>query len=435
MDARTTALSALIACRRQAAWSDGILKEYIARDRLDGRDAAFASRLCYGVLQNRMLLDYYLAQKVKGGLKKLQPVVLDILRLGAYQLLLCDRVPVSAAVNEAVEQAKRYANRAAAGLVNGVLRALAREKDALRQPDDLATRYSHPQPLVELLANSLPEGQLAPFLAADNTPAPTCLQVNPLRADTEEVRAALEEGGVSYTPHPWLDGAFVVSGTGSLERLPLFAEGKVYVQDAAARLAAMASGVRPGMRVLDCCAAPGGKSFAAAMQMQNAGEIISCDIHAHKTALIEKGAERLGITSIRAMQLDAREEKEEFLGRFDTVIADVPCSGLGVIRKKPDIRYKDLAPMQALPEIQRAILENVCRYVAPEGVLLYSTCTVLRRENEDVVRDFLSRHPEYALETVELPERLRLTNNGMLTLLPHLHAADGFFISKLRRHA
>lgn len=435
MDARTTALSALIACRRQAAWSDGILKEYIARDKLDGRDAAFASRLCYGVLQNRMLLDFYLAQKVKGGLKKLQPVVLDILRLGAYQLLLCDRVPVSAAVNEAVEQAKRYANRAAAGLVNGVLRALAREKDLLRQPDDPATRYSHPQPLVELLADSLPEGQLEPFLAADNTPAPTCLQVNRLRADTEEVCAALEEGGVSYTPHPWLDGAFLVSGTGSLEKLPVFREGKVYVQDAAARLAAMASGVQPGMCVLDCCAAPGGKSFAAAMQMQNAGEIISCDIHAHKTALIEKGAERLGITIIRAMQLDAREEKEDFLGRFDTVIADVPCSGLGVIRKKPDIRFKDLASMQALPEIQRAILENVCRYVAPGGVLLYSTCTVLRRENEDVVRAFLDRHPEFSLETVELPERLRLTNNGMLTLLPQLHASDGFFISKLRRHA
>lgn len=435
MDARTTALSALIACRRQAAWSDGILKEYIARDKLDGRDAAFASRLCYGVLQNRMLLDFYLAQKVKGGLKKLQPVVLDILRLGAYQLLLCDRVPVSAAVNEAVEQAKRYANRAAAGLVNGVLRALAREKDSLRQPDDLATRYSHPQPLVELLADCLPEGQLEPFLAADNTPAPTCLQVNPLRAGIEEVRAALEEGGISYIPHPWLDGAFLVSGTGSLEKLPMFRDGKVYVQDAAARLAAMASSVQPGMRVLDCCAAPGGKSFAAAMQMQNTGEIVSCDIHAHKTALIEKGAERLGITIIHAMQLDAREEKEEFLGRFDTVIADVPCSGLGVIRKKPDIRYKDLAPMQALPEIQRAILENVCRYVAPGGVLLYSTCTVLRRENEDVVRAFLDRHPEFSLETIELPERLLLTNNGMLTLLPQLHASDGFFISKLRRHA
>ncbi len=433
MDARTTALSALIACRRQAAWSDGVLKEYIARDGLDGRDAAFASRLCYGVLQNRMLLDFYLAQKVTGGLKRLQPVVLDILRLGAYQILLCDRVPVSAAVNESVEQAKRYANRAAAGLVNGVLRALAREKDSLAQPSDLAVRYSHPQPLVDLLADSLPEGQLAPFLAANNTPAPTCLQVNPIRADAAEAERALAAHGVSYTPHPWLPDAFLASGTGNLEALPPFREGKVYVQDAAARLAAMASGVEPGMRVLDCCAAPGGKSFAAAMQMQNVGQIVSCDIHGHKTALIEKGAQRLGIAIIRAMQLDARQEKGEFLSRFDAVIADVPCSGLGVIRKKPDIRYKDPAPMAELPKIQRAILDNVCRYAAPGGVLLYSTCTVLRRENEDVVRAFLAEHPEFSLETIALPPKLRIENDGMLTLLPQLHEADGFFISKLRR--
>ena len=434
MDARTTALSALIACRTQAAWSDGILKEYIARDTLDGRDAAFASRLCYGVLQNRMLLDYYLAQKVKGELKKLQPVVLDILRLGAYQILFCDRVPVSAAVNEAVEQTKRYANRAAAGLVNGVLRALVRDKDALRQPDDLATRYSHPQPLVDLLAGTLPDGQLEPFLAANNTPAPTCLQVNPLRASVDEICAAMEENGVSYVPHPWLAGAFLVSGTGSLEKLPIFREGKVYVQDAAAHLAVAVSGVQPGMLVLDCCAAPGGKSFAAAMQMENKGEIIACYIHAHKTAIIEKGAERLGIGIIRAMQMDAREEKKDFLGRFDTVIADVPCSGFGVIRKKPDIRYKDLAPMEKLPQIQRAILENVCRYVAPGGVLLYSTCTVLRRENEDVARAFLQAHSEFLPEMVDLPQQLRLENDGMLTMLPQLHESDGFFICKLRRH-
>lgn len=433
MDARTTALSALIACRRQAAWSDGVLKEYIARDALNGRDAAFASRLCYGVLQNRMLLDFYLAQKVTGGLKKLQPLVLDILRLGAYQILLCDRVPASAAVNESVEQAKRYANRAAAGLVNGVLRALARDKDSLTQPDDLATRYSHPQPLVALLADSLPEGQLEPFLAADNAPAPTCLQVNPLRADADEVKRALDAHGVSYTPHPWLADAFLVSGTGNLESLPPFCEGKVYVQDAAARLAAMVSGVKPGMQVLDCCAAPGGKSFAAAMQMQNMGQIVSCDIHGHKTALIEKGAQRLGIAIIHAMQLDAREENAEFLGRFDVVIADVPCSGLGVIRKKPDIRYKDLAPMADLPNIQRAILDNVCRYVAPGGALLYSTCTVLRRENEDVVHAFLAGHPEFSLETLALPPKLQAQNDGMLTLLPPLHESDGFFISKLRR--
>lgn len=435
MDARTTALSALIACRRQAAWSDGILKQYLARDQLDARDAAFASRLCYGVLQNRMLLDFYLGQKTVGGLKKLQPVVLDILRLGAYQILLCERVPASAAVNEAVEQTKRYANRAAAGLVNGVLRALAREKQSLLQPDDLATKYSHPQALVELLAQSLPQDQLEPFLAADNTPAPTCLQVNPLRSDRESVEASLTQAQIPFTPHPWLPGALLVRGTGNLQTLDVFQRGAVYVQDAAARLAAMVSGVQPGMQVLDCCAAPGGKSFAAAIQMQNTGSIVSCDIHAHKTGLIEAGARRLGIDIVSAIQQDARALREDFCVRFDVVIADVPCSGLGVIRKKPDIREKPLAPMAQLPEIQRAILDNVCRYVAPGGVLLYSTCTVLRRENEDVVCAFLRAHPEFGLEPMTLPPKLRLENEGMLTLLPQLHESDGFFISKLRRRA
>lgn len=435
MDARTTALSALIACRKQAAWSDGILKEYIARDALDARDAAFASRLCYGVLQNRMLLDFYLSQLVQGGLRRLQPIVLDILRLGAYQLLLCDRVPESAAVNEAVKQTRRYANAAAAGLVNGVLRAMVRQRTTLRQPDDLATRYSHPQPLVTLLEQSLQPEQLEPFLRGNNAPAATCLQVNPLKSDCAEVEALLQQQGISYRAHPWLSGAYLVSGTGSLEKLPMFREGKVFVQDAAARLAAIASGAAPGMQVLDCCAAPGGKSFAAAMQMQNSGSILSCDIHGHKTALIEKGAQRLGITNIRTMQLDARTPMPEFHDRFDVVIADVPCSGLGVIRKKPDIRYKDVEPLKELPQIQRAILENVSRAVAPGGVLLYSTCTVLKRENEDVVQAFLQQHPQFKPETISLAQTLSPDGAAMLTLLPQLHESDGFFICKLRRHA
>lgn len=288
MNARTTALSALIAMRRQNAWADGALKDYTARDRLDRRDAALAARLLYGVVQNRMLLDFYLAQAVAAPLTKLQPVVLDILRLGAYQILFLDKIPVSAAVNEAVEQTKTYANKRAAGLVNGSLRTLARRKDELEKPHDLATKYSHPQPLVDCLCASMDEETLEAFLAADNDVPKTAMQVNPLKAAPEQVTAALDEAGIAHEPHPWLPGCFLVSGTGNLESLPLFQSGAVYVQDAAAKLAVLASGAAPGMRVLDCCAAPGGKSFAAAMQMENTGSILSCDLHAHKISLIEK---------------------------------------------------------------------------------------------------------------------------------------------------
>lgn len=357
MNARTTALSALIAMRRQNAWADGALKDYTARDRLDRRDAALAARLLYGVVQNRMLLDFYLAQAVASPLTKLQPVVLDILRLGAYQILFLDKIPVSAAVNEAVEQTKTYANKRAAGLVNGSLRTLARRKDELEKPHDLATKYSHPQPLVDCLRASMDEETLEAFLAADNDIPKTALQANPLKASAEQVAAALDEAGIACEPHPWLPGCFLVSGTGNLESLPLFQSGAVYVQDAAAKLAVLASGAGPGMRVLDCCAAPGGKSFAAAMQMENTGSILSCDLHAHKISLIEKNAARLGISILKAEQRSASEFDPALEAQFDLVIADVPCSGLGVIRKKPDIRYKPLDAIERLPEVQRAILE------------------------------------------------------------------------------
>ena len=434
MSARTTALCALIATRRQGAWSDGILKEYVQRDRLERRDAALAATLTYGVMQNRMLLDHYLEQVVSGGLSRLQPAMLDILRLGAYQILLLDKIPDSAAVNEAVEQTKRYVNQKAAGMTNGALRALSRKKGSLNEPRDLATKYSHPQALVELLMQSVGESQIEPFLRADNEPAPTCLQVNPLLSDPDEVERALTEQDILFRKHPWLSGCYLVTGTGNLARLELFASGKVYVQDASAKLAAMAAGVRPGMRVLDTCAAPGGKSFALAMEMKNEGSVTSCDIHAHKISLIEKGTERLGISIITAREADASKFQEEFKDGFDVVVADVPCSGLGVIRKKPDIRYKDLAPTERLPAVQAAILENVSRYVRPGGALLYSTCTVLRRENEDVANAFLARHPEFQLEAFPVPDGLGGQNGGMLTLYPQVHEADGFFICKLRKN-
>lgn len=433
MNARTTALTVLIACRRQGAWSNGILKEYIQRDRLDRRDAALCAQISYGVMQNEALLDDLIGQCLTKPNAKLQPIVRDILRIGAYQLLFLDRVPANAAVNEAVEACKRSANPKAAGLVNAVLRRFAGKKDELHRPRSLSVRYSHPEELVELLRQSVGEQKLEAFLAADNSVPETVFQCNPLKADCERVEKELDQYGVRYRRHAWLPGAYLVSGTGDVETLPIFSEGRVYVQDPAAKLAVLASGVQAGMRVLDCCAAPGGKSFAAAMQMENRGSVLSCDIHAHKTALIEKGAQRLGISIIQAQTADAAQENPTWLEMFDTVIADVPCSGLGVIRKKPDIRYRDLEQTQRLPEIQREILENVSRYVRPGGVLLYSTCTVLKRENEAVAESFLQSHPEFSPESFPVFDPLSAPQNGMLTLLPCTDQCDGFFICKMRR--
>ena len=438
MGARETALNALIACRKEGAWSNGVLKEYIRRDRLDPRDAGLATRLCYGVVQNRGKLDFYLGQLLTGKLRDLHPVVRDILHLGLYQILELDKIPESAAVNEAVALTKKYSrNPKAASLVNGVLRNAVRTKGSLKEPVSYADKYSHPDALISLLKANVPKGKLEPMLIANNAAPETVVQVNTLRITAAALLEKLEGEGVAAQPHGWMENALVVSGTGNLENLPSFREGLFYVQDPAAKLCALCAKLPDDrdIRLLDCCAAPGGKSFASAIAMGGRGDIISCDVHAHKVPLIESGAERLGLTNITAKQRDATIFNREWEEKMDCVIADVPCSGLGIIRKKPDIRYKNLSELESLPELQLQILKNQARYVKKGGVLMYATCTILRRENEDVVRSFLETRPDFYTEPLELPAVFPGNENGMLTLIPGEYDTDGFFICRLRREA
>lgn len=427
MRARDAALYALIDCRKRGAWADGALKERL--DGTDRREAALASRLCYGVLQNRILLDSWIDAFARG---KLQPVVRDILRLAVYQLEFTDKIPASAAVNEAVKQTKLYANSAAARLVNGVLRSIERAHP-LALPGDVATKYSHPQELAGLLTQEFGQEKAEALMQSNNETPNTVIQVNPLRADAAMVISALSEAGAQVQAHPYLENCLIVSGTGNIEQLPAYRDGWFYAQDAAAKLAVLAAGLQPEMRVLDCCAAPGGKSFAAAIAMQNRGTLISCDIHPHKLRLIENGAARLGISIVETRLQNAAEAVEDWRGTMDAVLADVPCSGLGVIRKKPDIRYKPLAQTERLPALQGAILAQQAEYVRRGGVLLYSTCTVLRRENEAVAEAFLKTHPDFSLEAVEFPAGSAIPSAAMTTLLPCDHGTDGFFICKFRR--
>lgn len=435
MGARQTALHALIACRKEGAWSNGALKEYIQHDRLDGRDAALAARLCYGVIQNRGKLDFYLRQLLTGRLKDVQPVVRDILHLGLYQIYELDKIPDSAAVNESVALAKQYSrNPKAASLVNGVLRNAVRTKGSLREPTSFADKYSHPDALIGLLKQNLPKGTLEPMLIADNEAPEMTVQVNTLRTSAQALTVQLQEQGVGVKPHSWMPDCLVLSGTGNLEQLPAFREGKFYVQDPASRLSVLCAKLpKEGARVLDCCSAPGGKSFAAAIAMAGCGRIQSCDVHAHKTALIEKGAQRLGLENITVCQQDATQLVPQWCNGMDAVIVDAPCSGLGIIRKKPDIRYKNLTETEALPALQKQILSNQANYVKPGGILMYSTCTVLKRENEEVVSAFLQEHPDFYPEALDLPALFPANTSGMLTLIPGQYDTDGFFICRLRR--
>ena len=407
--ARDTALKVLIACRTHGAWADAALKAQLARDQLSPQDAALCSRMVYGVTQNRLLLDFYLAAYCSQKPDHLQPPLLDILRLGAYQILFLDKVPDRAAVSEAVELAKRSGRGQAAGLVNAVLRKLSQNKNALPSIPDrdevkfLSIRYSHPKWLIKRILELLGREETEAFLAADNTAAPLTVQVNPLKTTQEKLTAELEALGVRVTPHVWVPGCLELSGTGDLTALEPFRVGHFLVQDGAAALAARAAAVTPGQRVLDVCAAPGGKSFGAAFAMEDRGEILACDLHENKLKRIQDGAQRLGLTSIRTAAADGREFRPEWEAAFDTVLVDAPCSGLGIIRKKPDTRYKKADDLFTLPVVQQAILDNACRYVKPGGVLVYSTCTILPEENQQVTDAFLAQHRDFSREDLPLP--------------------------------
>ena len=439
MSARQTALDVLVRCRTRKAWADAALGPLLRQRGLTGADAALCSRIVYGVLQNQALLDFYLAAWCSQKPEHLQPPLLDILRIGLYQILFLDKIPVSAAVNESVELAKASGRGSAAGLVNAVLRRAARERDHLPPIPDkdhiayLSTKYSHPRWLVKRLTALLGE-ETESFLAADNTPAPLTIQVNPLKTRAEDLTAALAAQGVTARPHPWVPGCLELTGVGDLTVLDPFQKGEFLVQDGAAALVARVAGVEPGDRVLDVCAAPGGKSFSAAFAMADRGQIIACDLHENKLKRVQEGARRLGLGCLETVAADGRNFCPEWENLFDTVLVDAPCSGLGIIRKKPDARYKTLESLFTLPVVQDAILRNAARYVRPGGTLVYSTCNILPEENQQVTEAFLAETPEFERTPFDLPEPVGKTE-GEITLWPHRHGTDGFYICRMTRRA
>ena len=423
--ARQVALAGLIEVRRSGAWADLYLKEAIRKEGLDRRDAALATELLYGVLQQRALIDHTIAAYSSIKLKKVTPDVLDAMRIAVYQLRFMDRIPPSAAVDEAVREVRRRANPRAAGFANAVLRSAAAQREALPMPEDdgsdayYAVRYSHPEELVHRLRLEYPDDFEA-ILRENNTRAQACCLVNTLKIAPAALIEALAQEGVQACPHP-ADGRYLLlRGLGDPARSAAHEKGLFYLQDAAAGVMTRMLAPEAGERILDVCAAPGGKSFAAAIAMGDAGEVVSRDVHAHKVSLVEAGAARLGLSSVRAEAGDARAFVPAYGGAFDRVICDVPCSGLGIIRKKPDIRYRAMEDIAAISAVQHDILCTAARYVKNRGFLLYSTCTIIREENEDVVRAFLSEHPAFQL----CEQR---------TLLPHRDGTDGFFIAKLRK--
>ncbi len=424
VSARKAAQIALSAYRTREARPELVLSNTAKTEKMPARETALASRIVGGVLENEAFLDYYIELYSDRKKSYFDRETLDILRMSAYQLWFLDRVPAHAAVSDAVDLAPKRSK----AVVNAILRKLPTEAEKLpeikadSEEERLSVKYSHPLWLVQRLADEY-GADCEKILKADNEPAKVSLILNTLRAEK------LEEAGIE--PSGLLENAYVLSGKG-VEELEAFRRGEVYVQDISAHLAALAADPRPGDTVLDTCAAPGGKSFAAAIKMGNKGRIISRDIHEKKLRLIETGAERLGIDIIETGTADARQAGTELSKKCDVVMTDVPCSGIGVIRKKPEIRYKKPEEISRLPEIQLSILKSSAKNVKKGGVLLYSTCTILKEENENVVSAFLNENSEFELEPFTLPGPFG-ESGGMLTILPYEYGTDGFFICRMRR--
>ncbi len=402
-----------------------------AAEGLADSDRRYLTALVYGTVEHLITLDYYIGTLACRS--DLDPTTRDILRLGLYELLYM-RTPAHAAVNECVRLTR---SRGEASFVNGVLRAAARAPEALTPPPrgknlarHLSIAHSIPLPTVRLLLDIL-GNETEAFFTAVNAHTGMTLRVNTTRTTREDYITRLGEAGISCIPTTYAPYGIRLRETHPLRTLPGYDEGLVYVQDEASQIAVAALDVTPGMTVVDLCACPGGKSFGAAMDMHNSGILRSCDLHASKLPLISNGAARLGLDIITTEEHDAVTPLDAFINNADRVICDVPCSGLGVLSKKADLRYKDMEAATRLPALQSTILEAAAKHVKPGGILLYSTCTINPNENEGVTNAFLASHPDFT--AVNFMVGSLSSRDGHLTLYPHIHETDGFYIAKLKR--
>ncbi|MFC4305857.1 16S rRNA (cytosine(967)-C(5))-methyltransferase RsmB [Cohnella boryungensis] len=450
--AREVAMSVLHNVETQGAYSGLELNQALQSAGLERPDAALATELVYGTIQRLNTIDYALQSRVKGWPNKIEPWVRALLRMSYYQLRWLTRVPAHAAVDEAVRIAKKRGHAGIGGLVNGVLRGLQREgfeaplPASLSPAERLALTHSHPLWLVERWIAEFGESAAAQICAANNEPPHVSARVNELQSTREQVLAEMKAAGIEAAPSPLTREGIVAVKAGNLVHTDWYKQGKFTVQDESSMLVAAVADPKPGMVALDCCAAPGGKSTHLAERMRNEGKVIANDVHPHKEALIRQQAERLGLTCVQTMASDALELAGKLeRGSCDLVLLDAPCSGLGVIRRKPEIKWNKTAEdIKSLSELQGRLLEQAGTLVKPGGTLVYSTCTIGTEENENRVRAFLERHPDFCLdpqwpdetlaplrEAGSLPESF----SGMLQLLPNQFGSDGFFIARMRKQS
>ncbi|SDA21013.1 16S rRNA (cytosine967-C5)-methyltransferase [Ruminococcus sp. YE71] len=431
---RRTAVKLLCRIESGSAYSNILLDEHFKRSKMDLQDKKFCTALFYGTLERKLTLDSLIAVNSSKPADKLSLEVRCILRTALYQLLFMDSVPESAAVNEAVKLASGGKNPAVKGYVNGLLRAFIRDGKRIPEPEGFAEKmsmlYSCPLPLVKKWIAELGEKNTESLLASSVGRPPVTIKVNTVRITPEELIKQLESEGCGAAVNKVCGDCLDLFG-GSPENTKAYKQGLFHVQDISSRLCCKAVDARPGMTVLDLCAAPGGKTFTLAEDMANSGRLIACDLHENRVRLIREGALMKGLDIVEAKANNAKIFSEE-MPQADRVLCDVPCSGLGVIRRKPEIKYKDLSDFDGLPDVQYEILSTSAKYVKKDGILVYSTCTVSNAENRDNVQRFLREHSDF--EPAPLWNDLgKFDGEKMLTVLPAYFDSDGFFIARFRK--
>lgn len=444
---RELALHILQKIEQQGAYSNLLLHQTLARHELERPDAALLTELVYGTLQRRNTLDYHLGKWLKKGTDRIETWVLNLLRISLYQILYLDRIPAHAIVNEAVNIAKRKGHRGISGMVNGVLRNILRHQDQLALPSDLhaaariALQHSHPEWLVTRWLEQFGEEQTEAMCEANLEPPRVSARINVMKTSVEQMIEKMQEAGMQAEASAIAPSGIVVHSGGNLAHTPWHENGELSIQDESSMLPAQLLNPQPGMKVLDACAAPGGKTAQIAEMMNDEGEIWANDVHEHKEKLIASQAARLKLSSVKTSVCDARKLHERHDAEsFDCVLLDAPCSGFGVIRRKPDLKWsKKESEIAAIAEIQYEILASVSRLVKPGGVLVYSTCTMERIENEKNIERFLTEQPGWQLDETgaeNLPQPVVsqcMTDAGFFQILPHHFGSDGFFMARLKK--
>lgn len=439
---RDTALQLLETIEKNQAYSNLLLNNAIEKNEINPIDVGLLTELVYGTLQRKMTIDFYLKPFIEKN-KKLQSWVVNLLRMTLYQMVYLDKIPERAAIFEAVEIAKRRGHKGIASLVNGVLRSIQRNGlpslDAIRDPAErISIETSHPLWLVRRWVDQFGVEKTREMCEVNLTAPLQTGRVNLTRISRDECLDLLEEEGFEVEPSPILPEA-IKSLRGNLASSKAFKYGLLTIQDESSMLVAHALGIKEEEVILDACAAPGGKTTHIAEKLANSGKVISLDLHEHKVKLISENAERLGLENIEAQKMDSRQAAAQFEKEsIDRVLLDAPCSGLGVMRRKPDMKYtKKEQDLSQLQTIQLSLLESVAPLLKAEGTLVYSTCTVDRAENQEVIEEFLRKHPEFEGDTTfaeRMPETIKPLIDGFdVQILPQDFGSDGFYIACLRK--